>query len=249
MAAADLPWDPVAMAKLAQRAETEYVGVSCGLMDQYASAAARPGCALLLDCRSLEARPVPVPPAATIVIMDSGARRTLAGSAYNDRRSACAKAVEALQALRPEIRSLRDVDEPLVVEGRDRLDETVFLRALHVVHENRRPVLFSEALDRGDLAAAGKLMNESHESLRDLYEVSSPELDLLTDLARAHRACFGARLTGAGFGGCAVALVKSELAADFVSAVETGYRSRRPDLSGTFFAGRPSTGARLLGAP
>jgi galactokinase len=241
-----LDWEPVAMARLCQRAENVYVGMNCGLMDQYTSSAARAGAALLLDCRSLEARAVPLPEDATVVIMDTGSRRGLAGSAYNDRRRACEAAVRALAALRPGIRALRDVDETLLEQGRSLLDAETYSRAAHVVAENFRPVAMAGALERGDLLAAGQLMDASHASLRDLYAVSSPELDLMTDLARGHPACFGARLTGAGFGGCAVALVRSREAADFASRVAGAYRAKRPDLAGALFVCSPASGARLI---
>jgi len=241
-----LPWDAMAMAKACQRAENAYVGVSCGLMDQFAAAAAHEGAALLLDCRSLETRPVPLPQDAAVVVMDTGSRRRLAGSAYNERRSSCEAAAHSLRALRPGLRALRDVDEELLRAGRDRLDPITWARAAHVVTENARPLALAKAFECSDLLAAGALMNASHASLRDLYEVSSPELDLVTDLARAHPACLGARLTGAGFGGCAVALVRAEGAADFVAGVGAAYRSRRPDLPSSLFACRPAAGARLL---
>jgi galactokinase len=245
---AGLGWDPVAMAKLGQRAENTYVGLSCGLMDQYAVAAAHEGAALLLDCRSLEVRAVPLPPDAAVVVMDTGCRRGLAGSAYNERRASCDAAVRALAPLRPDVRALRDVDEALLEAGRDRMDATTYSRAAHVVAENLRPVAMAEALRSSDLATAGRLMDASHVSLRDLYAVSSAELDLMTDLARAHPACFGARLTGAGFGGCAVALVRSSEADDFARRVGDAYRTGRPDLTPALFVGRPEAGARLLPA-
>jgi galactokinase len=245
-AVSDLEWNAVEMAKLGQRAENQYVGLSCGLMDQYAAAVSREGSALLLDCRSLEARAVAVPEATEVVVMDTGVRRGLTESAYNERRASCEAAVRGLAELRPGIRALRDVDEALLHAGRGRLDDTVYRRAAHVVAENLRPVALADALSRGDLAAAGRLMNDSHASLRDLYEVSSAELDLVTDLARAHSECLGARLTGAGFAGCAVALVRTSGADAFVDEVAAAYRERRPHLKSAFFACRPAAGARLL---
>jgi len=233
------------MAKLGQKAENRYVGMNCGLMDQFASAVSREGCALLLDCRSLAAEPVPVPAGAAVVVMDTGARRALAGSAYNDRRSACEAAVAALRALDPRIRALRDVSAELLERGAHRLDPIVLKRARHVVPENLRPREMADALRAGDLARAGRLMNDSHASLRDLYEVSCAELDLLTDLARAQPGCYGARMTGAGFGGCAVALVREGDVAAFGTAVLAAYRAK-VDLPAAWFACRPMAGARLL---
>ncbi len=244
-AAGGLPWDPVAMAKLGQRAENVYVGMKCGLMDQFAAAVSLEGCALLLDCRSLAIEPVPVPAGTAVVVMDTGARRSLAGSAYNDRRAACEAAVAALRALDPRVKALRDVTAELLERGRGQLDPVVFRRASHVVPENLRPRRMADALGAGELGQAGRLMNDSHASLRDLYEVSCEELDLITDLARRESSCYGARMTGAGFGGCAVALVEETAVEAFVEAVRTAYRAR-VDLPAALFACRPMAGARLL---
>jgi galactokinase len=177
--------------------------------------------------------------------MDTGAPRTLAGSAYNDRSAACRGAVAALRGADPLIRALRDVDLGLLEAERGRLDEVVYRRARHVVEENLRPAALAAALQRGDLETAGRLMDASHESLRDLYEVSSAELDLVTGLARRHPACFGARLTGAGFGGCAIALVSAAGCDGFIAEVGARYREH-VDLPGAVFAVRAESGARLV---
>jgi galactokinase len=242
---ANRPWDPVAMARLCQRVENDFVGMPCGVMDQLAAAAARAGCATLLDCRSLETAFVPVPTAAAVVVMDTGVRRALVQSAYAERRAACERAVAVLREGNPGVRALRDVDEAMLAAARGRLDPLVFRRASHVVAENRRPPAMATALGANDLAAAGRLMNDSHASLRDLYDVSCPELDLVCELARAHPACCGARMTGAGFGGCAVALVRQDGAEAFVRAVEGAYRARGPGGE-PFFMTRPGEGARLV---
>jgi galactokinase len=242
--ASGVAWDAPAMARVGQTAENEFVGVNCGIMDQFASAASQEGCALLLDCRSLETRSTAIPARAMVVIMDTGARRTLAGSAYNDRRASCEAAVAALARLAPGIKALRDVDDTLLSRGRETMDEMTFRRAAHVVPENRRPVEMAAALEGGDLETAGRLMNESHASLRDLYEVSSSELDLVTDIARRHAACYGARMTGAGFGGCAVALVDAARADSFVVDAHAAYKAQ-VNLPSSFFACRPAAGARL----
>jgi galactokinase len=244
-AASGFDWDPARFARLGQRAENAYVGVACGIMDQYAAAASRAGSALLIDCRSLETRPVPLPEAATILVMDSGLRRGLAGSAYNERRAACDRAVALLRSSDPRIGTLRDASAAMLEAARTRIDPTDFRRASHVVAETRRPVRFEEALARGDLTEAGRLMDASHASLRDLYEVSCEELDALVAAARSHPACFGARMTGAGFGGCAVALVAADEAADVAEAARDGYR-RRAGREATVFACRPAGGARLV---
>jgi len=190
---------------------------------------------------------VPVPDEVVVVVMDTGAPRTLASSAYNDRSRSCRVAVEALRGANPEIGALRDVDMEFLEAERSRLDDETFKRACHVVAENRRPLAMADALGRGDLKAAGSLMDQSHTSLRDLYEVSSAELDLFTELARAHPACHGARLTGAGFGGCAVALVDADGQADFVETVHADYRSTF-NLPSSVFTCCAASGARLLDA-
>jgi galactokinase len=247
-AAAEGPWRPKEMARLGQRADNVYVGVSSGPMDQLASAAAEPGCALLVDCRSLETEAVPFPGDAAIVVMDTGSRRALVASAYNERRDSCRRAVEAVRHLQPEVRALRDVDEELLEAARARMDATTYRRSAHVVAENLRPHAFAEALRQGDLPLAGQLMDDSHASLRDLYEVSSPELDRITELARSQPACFGARLTGAGFGGCAVALVATGGEEAFIEAVHPAYRTEF-DLESEFFVCEPVAGARLSDPP
>jgi galactokinase len=179
------------------------------------------------------------------VVMDTGARRSLAASAYNDRRAACEAAVAVLAKYRPEVKALRDVDGAALDAAEGRMDPVVFRRARHVVAENRRPLRMAEALRAGNLAAAGQLMNESHESLRDLYEVSSSELNLVSGLARSHPDCFGARMTGAGFGGCAVALVAADRVDEFSRVVHAAYRAQ-VDLPSAFFACRPAGGARVV---
>ncbi len=244
-AAAGAPWDPVRMAKLGQSAENTYVGMNCGIMDQFASAACQEGHALLLDCRSLETRPVPVPAGAAVVVMDTGARRTLAGSAYNDRRAACERVVAEIAKASPDVGALRDVTVERLEAAKPRLDAADFKRASHVVPENQRPVEAAHALEAGDLARAGRLMNDSHFSLRDLYEVSCEELDLVTEIARRQPSCYGARMTGAGFGGCAVGLVKAADVGSFCDAVLSAYEARI-DLPAALYPCRPEAGARLL---
>jgi galactokinase len=243
--AAGALWDPARMARIGQKAENTYVGMNCGIMDQFASAACAEGRALLLDCRSLETRPVPVPEGAAVVVMDTGARRALAGSAYNERRAACERVVAVLARSDPGVRALRDVTADVLEAARPLIDPGDFRRARHVVPENARPVQMAEALTAGDLSRAGRLMDDSHFSLRDLYEVSCEELDAVTELARRHPACFGARMTGAGFGGCAVALVDRVAVSEFCEAVLPAYRARF-DLPAALYPCRPSAGARLL---
>ena len=244
-AVANATWDPLDAARLCQRAENEFVGMQCGILDQLTCAAAEPSTALLIDCRTLTCRAVPVPEDATIVVMDTAVRRELTGSPYNARRRACEQAAAKLRQLAPGITSLRDVDEALLTEGASLLDPDVVPLVQHVIRETGRPVLAAQALEAGDLERVGRLMNDSHASLRDLYRASSPELDLMSELAQGHPACFGARVTGAGFAGCAVALVRAEAVEGFTRDVQRNYRERsgRP---GELFACHPVGGARLL---
>ena len=242
---AGVPWDPVWAARLCQRAENEFVGMACGIMDQLAASASREGTALLVDCRSLALEPVPIPDDLLVVVMDTAVTRSLTSSAYNDRRAACERVVETIRAGQPHVRALRDVDTGMLGAFRDRVDEIDWQRARHVVQEIARPPALATALREDDRAAVARLMRESHASLRDLYEVSCPELDTMVEIAEAHRACVGARMTGGGFGGCAVAIVEQAGAKDFVARVAAGYRERT-GRAGRLFTTRPGGGARLL---
>lgn len=212
------------LALLCQRAENEFVGVKCGIMDQFASALARQGHALFLDCRSLEYQHVPLPSEDfAIAICDTGTSRELAGSKYNERRAECERALEILAARLPGAKALRDVTSKDLDELGHLLPEVIRKRAAHVVGENERTLRAVSALERGDREGFGRLMNESHESLRDLYEVSSPALDAMVESALAFEGTLGARMTGAGFGGCAVSLVRKERAGEFAHQVLEDY--------------------------
>ncbi len=219
---------PARMAAICQRAENAYVGVSCGIMDQFASAAARAGSALLLDCRSLEATPVPLPPDLALVVCDTGSPRRLEASAYNERRAECEAGVRILAAHEPGVRALRDVDEAMLERHRSLLPERVAMRCEHVVREDARVVRAAAALTAGDLEEVGALFAASHASLRDLYEVSSPELDLMVEIAVSVPGVVAARMTGAGFGGCTVNLVRP----DAVDALRAAVMERYPVATG-----------------
>jgi galactokinase len=195
------------VAKAAQRAENHFVGVNCGIMDQFISMLGAEDHALLIDCRSLAYQLVPFPENAALVIGNTKASRSLASSAYNQRRQECEEGVAALQKALPEIHALRDVTSAQLEEHKSRLSPVIHRRCRHVVTENERVLQTVDALQRGELAAVGRLMNDSHTSLRDDYEVSSQALDVMVEAMRSAPGCYGARLTGAGFGGCAVALV------------------------------------------
>jgi galactokinase len=215
-----LPWDAREMALLAQAAENQWVGVMCGIMDQMISAAGKAGHALLIDCRSLETRAVPLPPGTAVVILDTSTRRGLVDSAYNERRAHCEAAAEAL-----DVEALRDVSMEEFERQGAILEPQMRRRARHVITENTRTLEAAAAMERGDAARMGVLMNASHASLRDDFEVSRRELDVMVELAQAHAACHGARMTGAGFGGCAVALVRAEGAEEFASTVSARYQA------------------------
>lgn len=212
------------LALLAQGAENSFVGVQCGIMDQFISALGAADHALLIDCRDLTYRTVPLPQDVNIVVCDSQIERTLAGSAYNERRAECAEAVRLLKQHLPQIYSLRDVSLEQFQRYADDLPATVRARARHVISENERVLRGADALEAGDLAAFGQMMNESHASLRDDYAVSIPELDVLVAAAQQQPGCYGSRLTGAGFGGCTVSLVAASDAPAFAQAVAAAYR-------------------------
>ncbi len=236
--------DRLSLAKICQKAENAYVGVSCGLMDQFASACGVEGHALYFDTRSLEWRPAPLPEGVSIVIADSGVRRSLTNSAYNDRRAACEQAVQLLRAYLPNIQSLRDVSSTEFAALKPYLPATIQRRAEHVVKEITRVEFALSALQRQDPQAFGALMFAGHASLRDLYEVSIPELDLLVELARRLPGCWGARLTGAGFGGCSVNLVQTNQAEAFVDGLRQGYQ-QSTGLHAQVFLTQASQGATV----
>jgi galactokinase len=217
-AVAGRAWEPEAMARLAQRAEAGWVGVQCGIMDQLVAAIGRAGHAVLIDCRSLESAPVPLPAETVVVVLDTATRRGLLDSAYNERRCQCQEAARALG-----VPALREATAEMLDGQIGALDPVVVRRARHVISENERTVQAAGAMRRGDAAALGRLMNASHASLRDDYEVSSAELDLMVELAQAEPGCYGARLTGAGFGGCAVALVAAGQVEAFAGRVTAAY--------------------------
>ena len=213
-------WDPASMARVGQRAENGWVGMNCGIMDQMISAAGEPGHALLIDCRTLATEAVPLPAGTVTVVLDTATRRGLVGSAYNERRAACEAAAAAFG-----VPALRDLPLAELEAGRDRLDATVYRRARHVVTENARTLEAAAAMRAGDAVRLGALVSASHASLRDDFEVSSEALDLIVEFAHTTVGCYGARMTGAGFGGCAVALVDEAATSRFVEAVALAYEA------------------------
>jgi galactokinase len=201
------PIDRKQLALTCQRAENDFVGMRCGIMDQFISCHGTAGHALLLDCRSLDYRLVPIAPAARLLICNSMVHHQLASSEYNLRRQECERGVALLAPVLPGIRALRDVTAEQLQANRHRLPELTWRRCRHIVTENDRVLRAGAALQAGDLDEFGRLMVQSHASMRDDYEISCRELDLLVDLALATEGVLGSRMTGGGFGGCTVSLV------------------------------------------
>ena len=217
--------DAMSLARAAQRAENEFVRVPCGLMDQFAVTFGQAGHALLLDCRSLEHEAVRLPAGVELLVCDSGVERRLAGSGYATRRDECRRAVAQIARVRPGITSLRDVDETTLESARGGLDAVAFRRARHVVTEIRRVRATVQAMRTGDVDALGSIFEASHASLRDDYEVSTPELDDLVRVASETDGVLGARLTGAGFGGATVNVVRTEAIEEATDRIRSTYRT------------------------
>lgn len=213
-------WDAPKMALLGQRVENIWLKLKTGIMDQMISAAGQANHALLIDCRTLELTPAPMPDGVVAVVMDTGTRRGLVHSAYNERREQCESA-----ALHFGVKALRDITVDQFAARADELNELTRKRARHVVTENARTLAAYEAMKVGDARILGALMDASHESLRDDFEVSTDALNTMVTIAQRHPACLGARMTGAGFGGCAVALVKADMAAEFTGWVAPQYEA------------------------
>ena len=242
-ASSDIEWDAAQMARFAQKAENEWVGVNCGIMDQMASAASKAGQALFLDCRSLEYQFAPLPRGIAVVILDTSTRRGLVGSAYNERRNQCEEAAHWFG-----VKALRDVSvsEFEKKTGTEKgLSEVAFKRARHIVTENARVLEAVEAMRQGNAKRLGELFNASHASLRDDFEVTNDALNQIVACAQEQPECYGARMTGAGFGGCAVALVDEDKAEGFAQAVSAAYR-QRSGLEAAIYVCKASDGAILL---
>ena len=238
-------WDAPQMARLGQLAENKWVGVNCGIMDQMISAAGEAGHALLIDCRSLETQSVPLPPAldgsaTAVVILDTTTRRGLVDSAYNERRQQCEAAAAHFG-----VTALRDVSIGEFLAEADNLEPLTRRRARHVITEYLRTLYAAKAMQNADAALLGQLMNESHASLRDDFEVTNEALNIIVTIAQAQGSCFGARMTGAGFGGCAVALVHGEQVAGFVTAVSHQYH-QQTGLPPNIYVCQPSDGASVM---
>jgi len=240
-------WTVPAMrcALLGQKAENQYVGVNCGIMDQFASACGVEDKLLLLDCRSLEWKTIPLPKDISIIIADTSVRRKLTSGEYNKRRFACEEAVRLLKRDLPNIKSLRDVSVEDFNRFADKLPEEVSKRARHVVEEIERSNQAEALLEAGNIQHFGELMNQCHASLRDFYEVSSPELNAMASIAQSLDGCYGARLTGAGFGGCTANLVAREKANEFARTLAMRYEAET-GLHPEIYITHASNGAELL---
>ncbi len=247
LAASDQPEaiDGVPLALAAQRAENKYVGVNCGIMDQFISVLGSENQALLIDCRSLEYELIPFPAQAALVIGNTKASRSLAGSAYNERRAECEEGVRLLQAVLPEITALRDISSEQLEAHKDLLPENIYHRCRHIVSENERVLQTVDALQRGDLTEVGRLMDASHESLRYDYEVSSDALDAMVTAMRSVEGCYGARLTGAGFGGCAIALVMPGREQAMADAIYDQY-AKATNIWPEVYTSQPGPGAHTV---
>ena len=236
---------PMQRALLGQKAENNYVGVSCGIMDQFASACGVEDKLLLLDCRSLDWQVLPIPEDIVLVIADTTVRRKLTTSGYNERRQACEEAVRILSTDLPGITALRDVTVADFNRLSNNLTGLVEKRARHVVEEIDRSQQAIPLLQAGDIREFGQIMNACHVSLRDLYEVSIPELNTMVEIAQGLPGCLGARLTGAGFGGCTINLVKKDAAPTFSINLADAYQQKtglKPEIT----ICRASQGARLM---
>jgi galactokinase len=238
--------EPTRMAKIAQRAENEFVGCACGIMDQLISARGEAGHALLIDCRTLDCTPVSIPDGVSIIIAHSGVRHAHAGGEYNDRRLQCETAARHYG-----VAALRDLDLGALEKGKNGLDATTYRRARHVVTENARTEAAAEALKLGDLQRLGELMAQSHASMRDDFEITVPAVDALAEIMAAPLRDAGdllhggARMTGGGFGGCVVAVAPDDCVASVVKAVANHYRTPE-GLTADIFVCQPSAGAGPL---
>lgn len=236
----NLDWDAAAMARLGQQTENHWMDVNSGIMDQMISAAGQANAALLIDCRSLETQTVPLPPGTSVVILDTTTRRGLVDSLYNERRQQCEAAAAYFG-----VKALRDVSVEMFEARADGLDEVTHRRARHIVTENDRTLEAASVMRAGDAERLGVLMDASHISLRDDFEVSSKELNQMVECARQQPGCYGARMTGAGFGGCAVALVRADAASTFAEAVAACYQAAT-NLTPAIYVTQAAAGASIL---
>lgn len=233
-------WKPAEMAKLGQKAENQWMGVNSGIMDQMISASGKADHALLIDCRSLETELAPLPPGTVAVVLDTSTRRGHVGTAYNERRAQCEAAAQYFG-----VPALRDLTTAEFEARKAELDGVIRQRAQHVVTENDRTLAARDAMKRGDAQTFGDLMYASHISMRDDFEISSDALNAIVEAARQHPACYGARMTGGGFAGCAVALVRQDAADDFTRFVLDKY-TQATNLTPTIYVCVATDGADIV---
>ncbi len=234
-------WNPKEMALLGQKCENQWVGANTGIMDQLISATGQKGYALKIDCRSLDLEPVTLPPDTVVVVMDTMTRHTHTDSGYNERRAQCEEAAKHFG-----VKALRDVTLETFKQHQKELSDVVMRRARHVITEDVRTQKAANAMKAGDAVSLGQLMNGSHDSLRDDFEVTNDALNTIVDIARAQEGCYGARMTGGGFGGCAVALVKTANAELFADKVSTAYE-KATGLEPHIYVCEATEGASTLG--
>ena len=234
-----IEWEPVKMAQLCQQAENNWVGVNCGIMDQLISACGKKDHALLIDCRDLSYENIPWLKGVSLVIMDTATRRGLKDSAYNERRQQCEQAVQILG-----VAALRDVSLQQLEAAKTSLPELVYKRAKHVVTECERTLKAKVALINNDSELLGQLFTQSHQSLLDDFAVTNFALDEIVAIAHQHPACFGARMTGAGFGGCAIALVAQQQANEFCRFLRNRYKLKT-GLESKLYIANASAGAQV----
>lgn len=244
-AGAELPLKTVAT--LCRRTENEFVGAKSGIMDQFIVAGAVAGRVMLLDCRSLEFELLPLPPEVRVVVCNSMVQHQHAGGEYGDRRDEVEAGQAVLRQLRPGIELLRDATLADLEACKDKMSAISFQRCRHIISENMRVMEAKEALLRGDVTRFGELMVEAHASMRDDFAASAPEVDTLVEIAMQQPGCFGARITGGGFGGCTVNLVHEDKAEEFAEALKRGYRAAL-GLSADCFICAPSDGALAMAA-
>jgi galactokinase len=225
--------DRTALALTCQRAENEFVGARCGIMDQFISCNGRAGHALMIDCRSLEFQALRLPPEIRLVVCNTMVKHEHSAGEYNARRFECEEGVRRLVTVLPKIRALRDVTLLQLEENRCLLTDVVYRRCRHIISENDRVLRTAEGLKSRDISKIAQLLYNSHESLRDDFEVSCRELDFMVDIASAHRGVRGARMTGGGFGGCTINLVEASAVKEFQERVRIEYETRtglRPEI-------------------
>jgi galactokinase len=233
-------WDPARMAQAGRKAENSWVGVSTGIMDQMASAACQAGHALFLDCRSLHYENIPLPDSVSVVVLDTATRHSIVDSSYNERFQQCQTAAHYFG-----VKALRDVSPQELTEKGKGLDELVYRRARHIVTEDQRVLDAIDAMRAGDVVKLGLLLDASHVSMRDDFEITNEALNIMVTIARRQSGCYGARMTGGGFGGCAMALVDAGKAGNFALTVAPEYQAKT-GLTPSVYVCHASQGAEVV---